>query len=114
VDVVKERETGQLTELRSTYDSEIKSGSSQSNRKVKPTIHWVSAEPAKEAEVRLYDHLFSNEDPNDLPDDVDWLTNINPKSLELLTDCRVEPVLASAKIGELYQFEGLGYFASIP
>jgi glutaminyl-tRNA synthetase len=110
VDVVKDRETGQLTELRCTYDPETKSGSSQSNRKVKATIHWVSAEHAKEAEVRMYDHLFSKEDPDDVPDGVDWLTNVNPKSLELLTDCRVEPVLASAKIGELYQFERLGYF----
>jgi glutaminyl-tRNA synthetase len=110
VDLVKDPMTGQVTELRCTYDPETKSGSSRSNRKVKATIHWVSAEHAKEAEVRLYDHLFSNEDPNDVPDDVDWLTNINPKSLELLTDCRVEPVLASAKIGELYQFERLGYF----
>jgi glutaminyl-tRNA synthetase len=110
VDVVKDRETGQLTELRCTYDPETKSGSSQSNRKVKATIHWVSAEHAKEAEVRMYDHLFSKEDPDDVPDGVDWLTNVNPKSLELLTECRVEPVLASAKIGELYQFERLGYF----
>jgi glutaminyl-tRNA synthetase len=110
VDVVKDRETGQLTELRCTYDPETKSGSSQSNRKVKATIHWVSAEHAKEAEVRMYDHLFSKEDPDDAPDGVDWLTNVNPKSLEVLTDCRVEPILANARLGELYQFERLGYF----
>jgi glutaminyl-tRNA synthetase len=110
VDVVKDRETGQLTELRCTYDPETKSGSSQSNRKVKATIHWVSAEHAKEAEVRLYDHLFSKEDPDDIPEGVDWLTNVNPKSLEVLTDCRVEPILANARLGELYQFERLGYF----
>ena len=109
-DVVKDPATGEIRELRCTYDPETKSGSSRSNRKVKATIHWVSAEHAKEAEVRLYDHLFSNEDPNDVPDDVDWLTNINPKSLELLTDCRVEPVLANARVGERYQFERLGYF----
>jgi glutaminyl-tRNA synthetase len=109
-DVVKDPETGEILELRCTYDPETKSGSSQSNRKVKATIHWVSAEHAKEAEVRLYDHLFSKEDPDDVPDGANWLTNVNPKSLEVLTDCRVEPILANAKSGELYQFERLGYF----
>ncbi len=110
VDLVKDPMTGQVTELRCTYDPETKSGSSQSNRKVKATIHWVSVEHAKEAEVRLYDHLFSKEDPDEVPDGVDWLTNVNPKSLEMLTDCRVEPILANAKVGERYQFERLGYF----
>ncbi|HEU4638728.1 MAG TPA: glutamine--tRNA ligase, partial [Candidatus Binatia bacterium] len=110
VDLVKDPMTGQVTELRCTYDPETKSGSSQSNRKVKATIHWVSVEHAKEAEVRLYDHLFSKEDPDEVPDGVVWLTNVNPKSLEMLTDCRVEPILANAKVGERYQFERLGYF----
>ena len=109
-DIVKDPETGEIRELRCTYDPETKSGSSQSNRKVKATIHWVSAGHAKEAEVRLYDHLFSKEDPDAVPDGVDWLTNVNPKSLEVLTDCRVEPILANAQRGELYQFERLGYF----
>lgn len=110
VDVVKDPETDQITELRCTYDPETKSGSSQSNRKVKATIHWVSATHALEAEVRLYDHLFSKEDPDDVPDGADWLRNVNPKSLEVLKDCRLEPILASAKPGERYQFERLGYF----
>jgi glutaminyl-tRNA synthetase len=110
IDVVKDPETGEIRELRCTYDPETKSGSSQSNRKVKATIHWVSADHAKEAEVRLYDHLFSKEDPDAVPDGIDWLTNVNPKSLEVLTNCRVEPILANAQIGELYQFERLGYF----
>jgi glutaminyl-tRNA synthetase len=110
VGLVKDPVTGQVTELRCTYDPETKSGSSQSNRKVKATIHWVSAEHAKKAEVRLYDHLFSKEDPDDVADGVDWLTNVNPKSLEVLTDCRVEPILANARVGERYQFERLGYF----
>ena len=110
IDVVKDPKTGEIRELRCTYDPETKSGSSQSNRKVKATIHWVSAAHAREAEVRLYDHLFSKEDPDDVPDGVDWLTNVNPKSLEVLTDCRVEPILASARVGERYQFERLGYF----
>jgi glutaminyl-tRNA synthetase len=109
-DVVKDPETGEIRELRCTYDPETKSGSSQSKRKVKATIHWVSAEHAQEAEVRLYDPLFIKEDPEDVPEGGDWLTNVNPKSLEVLTDCRVEPILANAQIGELYQFERLGYF----
>jgi glutaminyl-tRNA synthetase len=110
VDVLKDPETGQITELRCTYDPETKSGSSQSNRKVKATIHWVSATHALQAEVRLYDHLFSKEDPDNVPDGTDWLTNVNPESLEVLKDCRLEPVLANAKPGERYQFERLGYF----
>jgi glutaminyl-tRNA synthetase len=109
-EVVKDPETGEINELRCTYDPETKSGSSQSNRKVKATIHWVSAAHAVEAEVRLYDHLFSKEDPNEIAEGADWLSNVNPKSLEVLTDCRLEPQLANAKPGERYQFERLGYF----
>jgi glutaminyl-tRNA synthetase len=108
--VVKDPGTGMIKELRCTYDPETKSGSSQSKRKVKSTIHWVSAEHALPAEVRLYDHLFMKEEPEDAPEGSEWLANINRKSLERLTDCRVEPCLAAAKSGELYQFERLGYF----
>jgi glutaminyl-tRNA synthetase len=110
MDVIRDPETGEIMELRCTYDPETKSGSSQSNRKVKATIHWVSAAHAMEAEVRLYDHLFSKEDPNDVPEGADWLINVNPRSLEVLTACRVEPALADAKPGQRYQFERLGYF----
>jgi glutaminyl-tRNA synthetase len=110
VAVVKDPRTGEIIELRCTYDPETKSGSSQSNRKVKATIHWVSAAHALPAEVRLYDHLFTKEDPEEVPQDADWLANINPKSLERLSACRVEPFLANAKPGERYQFERLGYF----
>jgi glutaminyl-tRNA synthetase len=110
VGVVKDPQNGEITELRCTYDPETKSGSSQSNRKVKATIHWVSAAHALPAEVRLYDHLFVNEDPEEVPADTDWLANVNRKSLERLTACRVEPFLANAKPGERYQFERLGYF----
>jgi glutaminyl-tRNA synthetase len=110
IGVVKDPQTGEITELRCTYDPETKSGSSQSNRKVKATIHWVSAAHALPAEVRLYDHLFTKEDPEEVPTDTDWLVNINPKSLERSTACRVEPFLANAKPGERYQFERLGYF----
>ena len=97
IEVVKDPETGEINELHCTYDPETKSGSSQSNRKVKATIHWVSAAHAIEAEVRLYDHLFSKEDPNEIAEGADWLTNVNPKSLEVLTACRVEPILANAQ-----------------
>ena len=109
--VIKDPDTGTVTELRCTYDPDTKSGSSQSKRKVKATIHWVSAKHAIEAEARLYDHLFTKEDLDDIPEGSDWLANINPKSLERLTGCRVEPLLAKAKGGERYQFERLGYFS---
>jgi glutaminyl-tRNA synthetase len=110
IGVDKDPITGEIRQLRCTYDPETKSGSSQSGRKVKATIHWVSAAHALEAEVRLYDHLFAKEDPDDVPEGSDWLANINPNSLEKLTSCRVEPYLANAKPGERYQFERLGYF----
>lgn len=108
--IARDPQTGAVTELRCSYDPETKSGSSQSNRKVKATIHWVSVAHALRAEVRLYDHLFTKEDPEEIPDNTDWLVNFNPKSLERLTGCRVEPSLANAKAGERYQFERLGYF----
>ena len=110
VGVVKDPQSGEITELRCTYDPETKSGSSQSSRKVKATIHWVSTAHALPAEVRLYDHLFTKEDPDEVPENGDWLANLNPKSLERLTSCRLERSLANAKPGERYQFERLGYF----
>jgi glutaminyl-tRNA synthetase len=110
VDVVKDPQTGAVIELRCIYDAETKSGSSQSNRKVKATIHWVSAPHSKTAEVRLYNHLFTKENPDEVPEGTEWLSNINPKSLETLNASRVEPSLADAKSGDLYQFERLGYF----
>ena len=113
-DVVKDSETGEIKEVHCTYDPETKSGSSQSSRKVKATIHWVSAPHSRRAEVRLYDHLFSKEDPDDVPEGANWLTNVNPQSLEVLPDCRVEPTLANAQAGERYQFERLGYFCVDP
>jgi glutaminyl-tRNA synthetase len=110
--VEKDPNTGEIKELRCTYDPETKSGSSQSKRKVKATIHWVSGAHALEAEVRLYDHLFTKEDAEDVPEGSDWLANVNPRSLERLTDCRVEPFLAKATPGERFQFERLGYFCA--
>ncbi len=110
IGVDKDPVTGEIRQLRCTYDPETKSGSSQSGRKVKATIHWVSAAHALEAEVRLYDHLFTKENPDDVPEGGDWLENINPQSLARLISCRIEPYLANAKAGERYQFERLGYF----
>jgi glutaminyl-tRNA synthetase len=110
VAVVKDPETGAVTELRCTYDPETKSGLSQAQRKVKATIHWVSARHAVSAEARLYDHLFTKEDPDDAARDTNWLTNLNRNSLEVITGARAEPVLANSKPGEFYQFERLGYF----
>jgi glutaminyl-tRNA synthetase len=112
IGIVKDSRTGEIKEIHCTYDPETKSGLSQSGRKVKATIHWVSAEHALEAEVRLYDHLFTKEDPDDVSEGSDWLANVNPKSLERLTSAQVEPVLANAKPGERYQFERLGYFCA--
>ncbi|MEK7341168.1 MAG: glutamine--tRNA ligase/YqeY domain fusion protein [Candidatus Binatota bacterium] len=109
-DVVKDAETGAVTELRCTYDPDTKSGSAQSSRKVKATLHWLSAAHAIEAGVRLYDHLFTTENPDDVEEGADWTANINPNSLETLISCRVEPSLTGAAPGNRYQFERLGYF----
>lgn len=106
IGVVKNEKTGEITELRCTYDSETKSGGSQSNRKVKGTIHWVSAEHAVNAEVRLYDRLFTVENPGG----DNWRELINPNSLEVLSNCKLEPGLAHANPQERFQFERLGYF----
>jgi glutaminyl-tRNA synthetase len=110
-EVVKDPKSGAVVELRCTYDPESKSGSARSGRKVKATLHWVSAAHAIAAEVRLYDHLFAAENPDDVEEGVDWTSGINPKSLETLTSCRVEPILADAAPGNRYQFERLGYFS---
>jgi glutaminyl-tRNA synthetase len=110
IGVVKDSETGEIKEIHCTYDPETKSGLSQSSRKVKATIHWLSAAHAVSTEVRLYDQLFTKEDPDDAPQGLDWTANLNSHSLEKLTDCRVEPFLTNAKAGERYQFERLGYF----
>ena len=108
--VVKDEKTGQVTELHCTYDPETKSGSAQSGRKVKATLHWVSAVHCVEAEVRLYDHLFTKADPNEVEEGSDFTASLNPNSLEILTDCKLEPSLAGARPGSRYQFERLGYF----
>ena len=106
VGVLKDPKTGEITELRCTYDPETKSGSPQSARKVKGTIHWVSALHALDAEAHIYDRLFSIEDPNG----ENWKSFINPASLQIVKQCKVEPSLASAKPQDRFQFERLAYF----
>ncbi len=110
VDVVKDPNTGEVTELRCTYDPDSKSGSPGSGRKVRGTVHWVSAPHAVSAEVRLYDHLFTKENPDDTDPGLDFTSNLNPDSLRILHGCRLEPSLAGALVGARYQFERLGYF----
>lgn len=107
--VLKDEATGEIKEVHCTFDPETKSGSEKSNRKVKGTIHWVSAAAAKDIEVRLYDRLFSVEDPASEKEG-DWKDSINPTSLEILSNCKAEPHLVDAKPGEHFQFERLGYF----
>jgi glutaminyl-tRNA synthetase len=108
--VVKDDKTGEVVELRCTYDPETKSGGAKASRKVKGTLHWVSAEQALTVEARLYDHLFTKADPDEVEEGSDFSANLNPSSLEILTSCRVEPSLAGAKPGDRYQFLRLGYF----
>lgn len=110
IDVVKDPETGMIRELHCTYDPETKSGGPNSGRKVKGTLHWVSAGQAIDAEVRLYDHLFLKENPDDVPEGEDFKTGLNPNSLEKLDACKVEPTLVSAEPGSRYQFLRHGYF----
>lgn len=108
VDVVKDEETGQIIELHCTYDPATRSGSSPDGRKVKATLHWVSASHAINAEARLYDHLFVKENPDE-EKNVDFKTHLNPDSLKICSFL-VEPSLAGAVSGSRYQFERLGYF----
>ena len=105
---------GNVTELHCTYDPETRGGDAPDGRKVKATIHWVSAAQAIPAEVRLYDRLFMNENPNQVEQGMDFLSNLNPNSLEVLTDCMVEPGLKGAAPGSKVQFERLGYFCVDP
>ena len=109
-DVVK-NDAGEVVELRCTYDPETRGGQAPDGRRVRGTIHWVSAEHAVDAEVRLYDHLFTSERPDD---DDDFMTTLNPESLEVVPNAKVEPSLTDAVPGEKYQFERIGYFAVDP
>jgi glutaminyl-tRNA synthetase len=110
VGAVKDERTGEVVELHCTYDPATRGGDAPDGRKVKATLHWVSAAHALEAEVRLYDHLFASADPGADEEGVDFTAHLNPQSLEVLRSARVEPSLAGAAPGGRYQFERLGYF----
>jgi len=114
VGVVKDPQTGEITELRCTYDPNTRGGDAPDGRKVKATLHWVSAEHARPAEVRLYDHLFSKPDPEEVEEGKDFFANLNPNSLEVVKDARIEPSLAALEPGSRVQFERLGYFCVDP
>lgn len=109
-EAVKDPSTGEIIELRCTYDPETRGGNAPDGRKVKSTIHWVSAEHAVNAEVRLYDHLFRIENVADIPEGEDWKTYLNPKSLEVVEQAKLERSLADSQPGYRCQFERLGYF----
>ena len=111
--VVKD-EAGEIVELHCTYDPATRGGDAPDGRKVKSTLHWVSAAHALEAEVRLYDHLFAKENPSEVEEGENFMSNLNPNSLETLPSCRVEPSLAGAAPGSRCQFERLGYFCVDP
>ncbi|MCP4134452.1 MAG: glutamine--tRNA ligase/YqeY domain fusion protein [bacterium] len=117
--IVKDENTGEITEIHCTYDPATRGGWSEDGRKVKGTLHWVSADQAKQAEVRLYEHLFAKEnpeetdEPGDDPDDgKSFLSNLNPDSCKTLSSCCVEPALTQVKPGDNFQFERLGYFCA--
>jgi len=112
-EVVKD-ESGEVVELRCTYDPESRGGSTPDGRRVKGTLHWVSAGHAAPAEVRMYDHLFTKPDPSDVPEGQDFTVNLNPNSLQVLTGCLVEPGLAGQAPGSRYQFLRQGYYCLDP
>ena len=114
VEVVKDEQTGEVVELHCTYDPKTRGGDSPDGRKVKATLHWVSAAHALKVEVRLYDNLFVKADPNNEEEGRDFISYLNPNSLEILTSCHVEPSLAGATPGSRCQFERQGYFCVDP
>ncbi|MGD8799872.1 MAG: glutamine--tRNA ligase/YqeY domain fusion protein, partial [Desulfobacterales bacterium] len=110
VDVVKDPATGKVTELHCTYDPHTRGGDAPDGRKVKGTLHWVSASHARNAQVNLYQQLFVKENPNAVEEGKDFTDYLNPNSLEILKNCMVEPSLSATRPGDRYQFERLGYF----
>jgi glutaminyl-tRNA synthetase len=108
---VKDPKSGEVTEVHCTYDPATRGGNTPDGRKVKGTIHWVSASKAVDAEVRVYDNLFTKPDPSDVPDGQDYRVNLNPNSLEIIPAAKVEPSLLAAKVNDKFQFERLGYFS---
>ena len=111
---VVKNDSGEVVEVRCTYDPATRGGNSPDGRKVKSTIHWVSAPHALDAEVRLYDKLFTKEDPNQVGEGQEFTANLNPNSLEVVAHAKLEPSLANAPTGSRYQFERLGYFCVDP
>ena len=111
-DVVKDPASGEVVELRCTYDPATRGGDAPDGRSPKATLHWVSAGHAFPGEVRLYDTLFTKRDPSELEEGEDWKSSLNPKSLEVIPEARLEPMLKDALPGSLYQFERLGYFCA--
>jgi glutaminyl-tRNA synthetase len=111
---VVKNDAGEVVEIHGTYDPATRGGNAPDGRKVKSTIHWVSAAHAVDAEVRLYESLFLKEDPNDVPEGQDFTVNLNPKSLEVIAGAKLEPGLANPPEGARYQFERLGYFTVDP
>src|ERR1700747_1992245 len=111
---VVKNERGEVVEVHCTYDPATRGGNAPDGRKVKATIHWVSAANAVDAEVRLYETLFTKENPDEAEEGKDFISNLNPKSLEVIPDAKLEPSLANAPAGNRYQFERLGYFSVDP
>ena len=111
---VVKNEKGEVVEVHCTYDPATRGGNSPDGRKVKATIHWVSAMHAVDAEVRLYETLFTKENPDDAEEGKDFISNLNPESLEVIPNAKLEPSLANAPAGNRYQFERLGYFSVDP
>jgi glutaminyl-tRNA synthetase len=107
----KDEKTGKIKEIHCTYDPDTKGRDPADGRKVKATIHWVSAHHAIEAQVHLYDNLFKKRDPNDVSEGEDFTVNLNPGSLEVLKSCKIEQGLKNASAGSRFQFERLGYFS---
>ena len=108
--VVKDEDTGEIVEIHCTYDPKTRGGWSEDGRRVQGTLHWVSAEHAVDAEVRLYDALFTAREPENATDSTDWIQFLNPDSLEVLNNCKVEPSLVNAEPETRYQFLRMGYF----
>lgn len=111
-DFVKDQTTGEITEIHCTYDPQTKGGYAHDGRKMQGTIHWVSASHAIDAEVRMYDRLFTVENPKKVDEDKTYLDYVNPESLKVLSNCKIEPGLADVKPGVQYQFERKGFFCA--
>jgi glutaminyl-tRNA synthetase len=111
---VVKNDAGEVVEVHCTYDPATRGGNTPDGRKVKSTIHWVSAASAADAEVRIYEHLFTKENPDEAEEGDDFISNLNPNSLEVVAAAKVEPSLANVSAGTRYQFERLGYFSVDP